>query len=85
MSGLAAYYMSKGALVMGYDKTPSPITQDLAMKGAVITYDAAVEALPPAVKNPNTIVVVTAAIPFHILRLLTFWSVETKSSSEPLF
>lgn len=64
MSGLAAYYLSKGALVMGYDKTPSPITQDLAMKGAVITYDAAVEALPPAVKNPNTIVVVTAAIPF---------------------
>lgn len=49
MSALAQYFLSEGKNVYGYDHTPSPITQMLTDKGAIIHYDINVEKIPASV------------------------------------
>ena len=39
MSALIRYFLSKGKLVAGYDKTPSDLTKQLNEEGALIHYD----------------------------------------------
>ena len=38
MSALARYFMSKGVVVAGYDKTPSELTRQLEKEGMLIHY-----------------------------------------------
>ena len=38
MSALARYFIHKGLVVAGYDKTPSTLTQQLEKEGMVIHY-----------------------------------------------
>ena len=40
MSALAQYFLAEGDEVHGYDLTPSPITDMLTQKGAIIHFDA---------------------------------------------
>lgn len=64
MANLARYYLSKGASVAGYDRTPSQLTAALEKEGAVITYPDDVSEIPTEMRNPDdTLIVYTPAIP----------------------
>ncbi len=64
MSALARYFLKKGMVVAGYDKTPSPLTQMLEKEGALIHYEENVDEIPHACKKPaQTLVIYTPAVP----------------------
>ena len=64
MSALARYFMAKGKTVAGYDRTPSELTETLAVEGANIHYTEDVAQIPDACKDPaHTLVVYTPAVP----------------------
>lgn len=73
MSALARYFNSNGVEVAGYDKTSTPLTQQLALEGMDISYVDATSTLPDFAKNANTIIVYTPAIPKDS-KLLQFFS-----------
>ena len=63
MSAIARYFISKGMVVAGYDKTPSDLTLRLEQEGMLIHYEENVDDIPHACKNPNScLVVYTPAI-----------------------
>ncbi len=63
MSAIARYFISKGMVVAGYDKTPSNLTLRLEQEGMLIHYEENVDDIPHACKNPNScLVVYTPAI-----------------------
>lgn len=53
MSALIRYFLSKGKLVAGYDKTPSDLTKQLNEEGALIHYDDNVDLIPEVCRNPS--------------------------------
>lgn len=59
MSAIARYFNVHGVKVMGYDKTPSPLTEALSSEGIFITYD---DVLTPELNDVDA-VVYTPAIP----------------------
>lgn len=59
MSAIARYFKAKGALVSGYDKTSTTLTQALEGEGIAIHYTDDIELVPTAVD----VVVYTPAIP----------------------
>jgi UDP-N-acetylmuramate--alanine ligase len=59
MSALARYFLSKNIVVSGYDKTSTPLTQQMEKEGMIIHYEDSVELLD---KNAD-LVVYTPAIP----------------------
>lgn len=64
MSAIARYFLSKGMVVGGYDRTPSELTEKLCTEGAAIHYEENVDAIPEACKDvAHTLVVYTPAIP----------------------
>ena len=64
MSALARYFISKGLVVAGYDKTPSSLTAQLEKEGMLIHYEDNVDDIPHACKKPKTcLVIYTPAIP----------------------
>ena len=64
MSALARYFAFINKTVAGYDKTESPLTQELSNSGIAIHYNDDVEQIPSAFKNPeNTLIVYTPAVP----------------------
>ena len=64
MSALARYFIHKGLVVAGYDKTPSTLTQQLEKEGMVIHYKENVDEIPHACRdNKSCLVVYTPAIP----------------------
>ena len=64
MSAIARYYLQRGLVVAGYDKTPTPLTRSLETEGAIIHYVESVEQIPQACRDANTtLVVYTPAIP----------------------
>lgn len=64
MSALARYFIYKGLVVTGYDKTPSTLTQQLEKEGMVIHYKENVDEIPHACRdNKSCLVVYTPAIP----------------------
>ena len=64
MSALIRYFLAKGYPVAGYDKTPSPLTEELIKEGAQIVYDENPRLIPSDFKDPkNTLVVYTPAVP----------------------
>ena len=73
MSAIARYFLKKGIMVGGYDKTPSALTHQLEKEGALIHYDESIEKIPYSCKNPkNTLVIYTPAIPSEHKELLFF-------------
>ncbi len=73
MSALARYLLHEGCHVAGYDRTLTPLTQELSEAGAFITDDEAVEAIPSSYLDPaHTLVVYTPAIPANHPQLLHF-------------
>ena len=64
MSAIARYFLHRGVVVAGYDKTPSALTEQLEKEGMLIHYDEDIEKVPHACRNKDaTLVVYTPAIP----------------------
>lgn len=64
MSAIARYFIRRGMVVAGYDKTPSALTRQLEKEGMLIHYEEDVEQIPQACRQPeNCLVIYTPAIP----------------------
>jgi len=64
MSALARYFMHEGYRVGGYDRTPSPLTEQLEQEGASIHYEDNIELIAPEFRDPtSTRVIYTPAVP----------------------
>ncbi len=64
MSAIARYFIKKGMVVAGYDKTPSTLTKQLEKEGMLIHYEEDINEIPQACKNPaSCLVIYTPAIP----------------------
>lgn len=64
MSAIARYFINKGLVVAGYDKTPSELTRRLEKEGMLIHYEENIDEIPHACKKPeSTLVIFTPAIP----------------------
>ena len=48
MSALVRYFLFKGKVVAGYDRTPTPLTETLISEGAQIHYEENVDLIPAA-------------------------------------
>lgn len=73
MSALARYFMHRGMVVAGYDKTPSVLTHQLEKEGMLIHYEESVNEIPHACKNPKqTLVIYTPAVPADHKELVFF-------------
>ena len=62
MSALARYFVAKGFRVMGYDRTPTPLTQSLEAEGIVVQYDDCLDKV-QELDVATTVVVRTPAVP----------------------
>ncbi len=73
MSAIARYFIHRGLVVAGYDKTPSALTQQLENEGMLIHYEEHVDEIPYACKQPKScLVIYTPAIPADHTELLYF-------------
>ena len=73
MSAIARYFLKKGLVVAGYDKTPTPLTIQMEKEGALIHYEENIEEIPHTCRNPkHTLVVYTPAIPKDHQELVFF-------------
>lgn len=73
MSAIARYFIRRGLVVAGYDKTPSALTRQLEHEGMLIHYEEAVEEIPHACcQRDSCLVVYTPAIPAEHKELCYF-------------
>jgi UDP-N-acetylmuramate--alanine ligase len=64
MSAIARYFIHRGIVVAGYDKTPSTLTKQLEKEGMLIHYDENIDEIPHACRDKaSCLVVYTPAIP----------------------
>ena len=64
MSAIARYFLKKGLVVAGYDKTPSDLTKRLETEGMLIHYEENVDEIPHECKKKEScLVIYTPAIP----------------------
>ncbi len=64
MSAIARYFIRKGLVVAGYDKTPSDLTRQLEKEGMVIHYEENIDEIPHACRNKQScLVIYTPAVP----------------------
>ena len=73
MSAIARYFIKRGLVVAGYDKTPSELTRCLEREGMLIHYDENVEEIPFACRQKlSCLVIYTPAIPADHKELVYF-------------
>ena len=73
MSAIARYFINRGLVVAGYDKTPSELTKRLEKEGALIHYKEDVAEIPHACKQKaSCLVIYTPAIPAEHAELKYF-------------
>ena len=73
MSAIARYFLHRGVVVAGYDKTSTELTRQLEKEGMTIHYEENTQLIPKACRNPqNTLVVYTPAIPKEHAELAYF-------------
>jgi UDP-N-acetylmuramate--alanine ligase len=75
MSALARYFHSRNAMVLGYDKTSTPLTTELVMEGISVHFEDSVLEIPSVVKHTDksrVLVVYTPAIPVDCVELNWF-------------
>lgn len=64
MSAIARYFINRGFVVAGYDKTPSDLTHQLEKEGMLIHYEENLDEIPHACrKKDSCLVIYTPAIP----------------------
>lgn len=54
MSALVRYFLSKGKIVAGYDRTPSDLTEKLIEEGADIHYEEDITLIPEECKKKES-------------------------------
>ncbi len=73
MSAIARYFMHKGLVVAGYDKTPSDLTRHLEKEGMLIHYEENINEIPHACRDPKScLIIYTPAIPAEHKELVYF-------------
>ena len=73
MSAIARYFIKKGLVVAGYDKTPSELTRRLEKEGMLIHYEENVDEIPHTCrKKDSCLVIYTPAIPADHKELVYF-------------
>ncbi|NDV57328.1 UDP-N-acetylmuramate--L-alanine ligase [Bacteroides sp. 519] len=73
MSALIRYFLSRGKVVGGYDRTATQLTEQLNAEGAIIHYEDNVDLIPPAcLDKETTLVVYTPAVPQDHSELVFF-------------
>ena len=73
MSAIARYFINRGLVVAGYDKTPSALTLQLEKEGMLIHYEEDVEQIPLACRDKeHCLVIYTPAIPSEHAELQYF-------------
>ena len=73
MSAIARYFLHRGVVVAGYDKTPSALTEQLEKEGMLIHFDENPDEIPHACRNSSsTLVVYTPAVPADHKELVLF-------------
>ncbi len=73
MSAIARYFIHKGLVVAGYDRTPSVLTRQLEKEGMLLHYEENIDEIPHVCKNPSQcLVVYTPAIPKEHQELVYF-------------
>ena len=73
MSAIARYFLKKGLVVAGYDKTPSDLTRQLEKEGMLIHYEENVDEIPHECKKKEScLVIYTPAIPAEHKELTFF-------------
>ena len=73
MSAIARYFIKKGIVVGGYDKTPSQLTRQLELEGALIHYEENIDEIPQACRDKaSCLVIYTPAIPDDHKELVFF-------------
>ena len=73
MSAIARYFIKKGLVVAGYDKTPSALTHQLEQEGMLIHYTEDVNEIPSACRQKDScLVIYTPAIPAEHAELQYF-------------
>lgn len=64
MSAIARYFIRRGLVVAGYDKTPSELTRQLEREGMLIHYEENLDEIPHVCRDPKScLVIYTPAIP----------------------
>ena len=73
MSAIARYFLAKGLVVAGYDKTATPLTRQLEKEGMSIHYEENIDLIPDGCKDKTScLVVYTPAIPAEHKELCFF-------------
>ncbi len=73
MSAIARYFLHRGVVVAGYDKTPSALTTQLEKEGMLIHYEENIDEIPHACRNQkSSLVIYTPAIPADHKELVYF-------------
>jgi UDP-N-acetylmuramate--alanine ligase len=73
MSAIARYFISRGLVVAGYDRTPSALTRQLEKEGMVIHYEEDVDQIPHACRDKaSCLVIYTPAVPADHKELVYF-------------
>lgn len=73
MSAIARYFLHKGIVVAGYDKTPSDLAKKLCVEGAKVHYEDNIELIPKECKDKNScLIVYTPAVPKDHKELVFF-------------
>lgn len=73
MSAISRYFLHKGIVVAGYDKTPSDLTKKLCVEGAKVHYEDNIELIPKECKDKNScLIVYTPAVPKDHKELVFF-------------
>jgi UDP-N-acetylmuramate--alanine ligase len=79
MSALARYFNAIGWEVAGYDKTPSPLTDELQNEGIKVHFEDLGPSIPAQFKvKEQTLVIYTPAIPKNLGELLFFQHAEAQ-------
>jgi len=66
VSALGRYFKAQGLYVAGYDKTPSPLTDELIREGIVIHFEDSIDNIPQKIRESateNVLVIYTPAVP----------------------
>ncbi len=73
MSAIARYFIHRGLVVAGYDRTPSDLTHQLEREGMLVHYEENTDEIPHACRDPKScLVVYTPAIPADHKELVYF-------------
>ena len=84
MSAIARYFLHRGLVVAGYDRTPSALTRELEKEGMAIHYEERVDLIPLPCRQPSScLVIYTPAVPNDHAELVYFrehgFEIETRA------